>query len=58
MSNEERIAKLEDEVAALRFLISLLTGSDSQKSILLTKMSKILEDHTEILAKITNILVK
>ena len=57
MSNEERIAKLEDEIATLKFLISLLTESDTRKTELLTKMNKVLEDHTEILGKITNILI-
>ena len=57
MSNEERIANLEDEVATLKFLISLLTESDTRKTELLTKMNKVLEDHTEILGKITNILI-
>ena len=57
MSNEERIAKLEDEVATLRFLIGLLTESDTRKTELLTKMNKVLEDHTEILGKITGILI-
>lgn len=58
MTNEERIAKLEDEVAALRFLISLLTESDTTKTKLIIKMSKALEDHTEILGKIADILVR
>lgn len=58
MSNEERIAKLEDEVAELRFLVSLLTESDTRKTELLAKMSKVLEDHTEILGKITGILIR
>lgn len=57
MSNEERIEKLEDEIATLKFLISLLTESDTRKTELLTKMNKVLEDHTEILGKITNILI-
>lgn len=58
MSNEERIAKLEDEVATLRFLVSLLTESDTRKTELLAKMSKVLEEHTEILGKITGILIR
>lgn len=58
MSNEERIAELEDEVATLKFLISLLTESDTRKTELLAKMSKVLEDHTEILGKITGILIR
>lgn len=57
MTNEERIAKLEDEVAALKFLISLLTESDTTKTKVLKRYSEVLKDHTEILGKITNILI-
>lgn len=57
MSNEERIEKLEDEVATLRFLVSLLTESDTRKTELNAKMGKVLADHTEILGKITDILI-
>lgn len=58
MSNEERIEKLEDEVASLRFLVSLLTESDTRKTELLAGIGRVLEKHTEILAKLTDITIK
>ena len=58
MSNEERIEKLEDEVAMLRFLVSLLTESDTRKTELNAKMAKVIAEHTEILGKITDILLR
>lgn len=58
MSNEERIEKLEDEVASLRFLVSLLAESDTRKTELNAKMTKVIADHTEILDRIANILVR